>query len=213
MNDITVIIPTCNHEKIIHSSLEDLFSNHDPDEVIVADGGSKDRTLCLAHEWCQTLNGAKNRAQRINQTAEIARSGILLVLSPEMKLPKNALKKIRGAVMEGAYAGRFLLGFDLIRQANILSNLFGSEDYCFFIRKDLFLKLGGLRGHVPAVELDLFKRLRRITHVVTLKDAVSPFVDVRMDALAFTFFKIKSMIVAFLYDLGIYSPSRTLKGN
>ncbi|MBI4358135.1 MAG: glycosyltransferase family 2 protein, partial [Candidatus Omnitrophica bacterium] len=46
-SSVSVIVPTYNEESVIHSTLEDLFSRHHPNQVIVVDGGSNDRTVEL----------------------------------------------------------------------------------------------------------------------------------------------------------------------
>lgn len=175
---ISVIIPTYNEEKVIHGTLEDLFMRHSPDEVIVVDGGSQDKTVSIAREWAKVIRSVKGRAQQMNTGASLATGDIFLFLHADTKLPSTGILKIREAVQKGALSGRFRMRFDERRrlfrfyESYTRFQFFSYGDQAFFVQKEIFKLLGGYRGDVPFEDIDFYQRLRRITKPVILKEAV-----------------------------------------
>lgn len=175
---ISIIIPTLNEEKTIHSALEDLFTQHKPDEVIVADGGSTDRTVKLASEWTRVISCEKGRARQMNVGAREARGDVFLFLHADTKLPEQGLEKIREAIQQGKEAGRFRTGFDENRlslrfySSYSRFHFFSYGDQGFFVCKEIFRKLNGFREDVPFEDIDFYKRLRKVMEPVILQEAV-----------------------------------------
>ena len=175
---ISVIIPALNEEKSIHSALEDLFTRHTPEEVMVVDGGSEDKTVLLASEWTKAILSKKGRARQMNEGARRAAGDIFLFLHADARLPPAGLEKIKEAVRKGAACGRFRMKFDdrrlLLRFYESYTRLhfFSYGDQGFFVTRELFLGLGGFREDVPFEDIDFYRRLRRLARPVILKDAV-----------------------------------------
>lgn len=175
---ISVILPTLNEEKSIHSTLEDLFTRHAPEEVIVVDGGSGDKTVSLASEWTKVILSEKGRARQMNEGARRAAGDIFLFLHADTRLPPAGLEKIKEAVRKGAAGGRFRMRFD--RRHWLLSlyesytrfHFFSYGDQGFFVTRELFLVLGGFREEALFEDIDFYRRLRRLARPVILKDAV-----------------------------------------
>ncbi|MFH2044090.1 MAG: TIGR04283 family arsenosugar biosynthesis glycosyltransferase [Pseudomonadota bacterium] len=108
---ISIIIPVFNEEKIIYGQLESLLSFLDEDsEVIVVDGGSKDRTAEIIAEFksIRFLQSAtKGRAAQMNYGADKANGNILLFLHADVSLPKGWKSEVIKAVDSGFIAGGF----------------------------------------------------------------------------------------------------------
>ena len=175
---ISVIIPAFNEEKTISATLEDLCIRHAPDEVIVADGGSTDRTRELARRWARVVLSPKGRARQLNAGAREAQGDILLFLHADTRLPAAGLEKVREAAGSGVEGGRFRMKFDedggLLRFYSRYTrfHFFSYGDQGFFVRRVLFWDLGGYREDVPFEDIDFYHRLQRQTTPVILPDAV-----------------------------------------
>ena len=175
---VSVIVPTYNEESVIHSTLEDLFSRHHPDQVIVVDGSSDDKTVSLASEWTEVISSPKGRAIQMNTGAEKATGDILLFLHADTRLPEKGLQSIETAIRQGAEAGRFRMRFDdrrwLLRfyESYTKFHFFSYGDQGFFVTKELFEKLGGFDEAVSFEDIDFYKRLRRVTTPIIIKDPV-----------------------------------------
>lgn len=153
-------------------------------EIIVSDGGSHDKTTEVAYQWgAKILRGKAGRATQMNTAAFSAQGDILLFLHADTRLPSGydlAITDIlaRQEVVGGAFRlgidGNGL-GFRLIEiGANIRSILFSIPygDQAIFIKRDLFLKMGGYTD-IPIMEdFDLVQRLRKYGHVKTVKESV-----------------------------------------
>lgn len=176
---ISVIIPTFNEEQSIESTLVDLAKHHHPDEVIVADGGSQDKTAQIASKYARVLNTEKGRAVQMNAGAAASGGNILLFLHADTKLPEAALLKIREA-LEGRRknSGRFRMSFGhshpLLRfyEFQTRFHFFSYGDQGFFVRKELFQKLGGFDVGAPFEDIDFYRRLLKMEKPVIIKDPV-----------------------------------------
>jgi len=175
---ISVIIPAYNEESTIHKTLEDLMVRHQAEEVIVVDGGSTDNTVALAKEWTKVIRSQKGRARQMNRGAEEATGDIFLFLHADTKLPEQGLVRIRRAIEGGAKGGRFRMRFDhrdwLLRfyESYTRFHVFSYGDQGFFVTRELFQKLGGFNESVPFEDIDFYKRLRRLTQPVIIKEPV-----------------------------------------
>lgn len=181
-HSLSVIIPTlneaCNLEKTLNSIASDTL------EVIVSDGGSQDETLEIAYKWgAKILRGTTGKATQMNTAAFSAQGDILLFLHADTKLPSGyslaitdilSRKEVVGGAFRLGIDGNGL-GFRLIEiGANIRSILFSVPygDQAIFIKRDLFLKIGGYTD-IPIMEdFDLVRRLLKQGLVKTANKSV-----------------------------------------
>jgi len=81
---LSIIIPVLNEEKALPSCLKALkeegpfLPEH---EIIVADGGSTDKTCRIAKEFAQVIQAPRGRAAQMNEGAKVAK-GEWLFFSP-----------------------------------------------------------------------------------------------------------------------------------
>jgi len=74
---VSIIVPVLDEESAIASTLENLRSF--PAEVIVVDGGSRDRTVEIARQMqVMTIASSRGRARQMNAGAAAAAGGALL---------------------------------------------------------------------------------------------------------------------------------------
>jgi len=175
---ISVIIPTYNEESVIGSTLEDLSRHHSPDEVIVVDGGSDDKTVESARKNARVIRSAKGRARQLNEGARVASGSILLFLHADTLLPKDGIALIRNTIQKGSQGGRFRLRFDKaefwlkVFSSYTRFHFFSYGDQGFFVTKSLFKQLEGFRENVPFEDIDFYKRLSRQIKPLILKENV-----------------------------------------
>jgi len=176
---VSVVIPALNEEACIQQAVEGAW-DCGAWEVILADGGSRDRTLLLA-ERCgaEVLSAPRGRASQQNAGAARARGELLLFLHADNWLPRNAAEQITQAcgdqaVLVGAFRQRIEATGRLYRmlesgnawRARRLGIPYGDQG--IFVRRDLFHRVGGFPD-VPLMEdFLLMKRLRRFTRPVLL---------------------------------------------
>lgn len=175
---ISVILPVYNEEHAIRSTLENLIARHHPDEVLVVDGGSSDRTAALASEWARVVASPKGRARQLNAGAREASGDLYLFLHADTRLPENGLEKIRETIRQGNSAGRFRMRFDenhwLLKTYSFYTRFhsFSYGDQGFFVTRRLFEEIGGYREDAPFEDIDFYKRMRRHAKSVIIRSSV-----------------------------------------
>ena len=108
---IAVVIPTLNEEESLERAIASARET-DPEEIVVSDGGSRDRTLGIAEAaGVRVMTSERSRARQMNAAARSTQAGILLFLHADTVLPPGAGARIREA-LDGGYAfGGFRIRF------------------------------------------------------------------------------------------------------
>ncbi len=176
---ISVIIPALNEEQAIGSTLEALAAEA-PAEVIVVDGGSRDRTREIAARHATVLACEPGRARQMNAGARHARGEAYLFLHADTRLPPGGLERVAQALGEGGRrAGRFRVRFDdphpllALYAFQTRFPFFSYGDQAFFLTRELFGALGGFREDAVFEDIDFYRRLSRIEKPLILPDAVT----------------------------------------
>ena len=178
----SAIIPTLNEASAIQRSLRRLHKLA-PYEIIVADGGSQDGTPDLARPFATVVNGRRGRGTQLNAGAAQATGDVLLFLHADVRLPPDALAAIESAlgdpnVVGGHFRVRFGRGphevlvaacYDLLRIGGIVYG-----DAAIFVRREVFLRMGGYRDYPIMEDVNLVSRLRGLGQVVHLPQVVVP---------------------------------------
>ncbi len=183
---ISVIIPALDEEASIARAIRSC-REAGPCEVIVVDGGSRDRTLEIARGRADAVMAApRGRAAQMNAGAAVARGDVLLFLHADTRLPGGAVPAVLGALQDpavigGAFrvrlaaspgAGRYLraaLGITgrMIGARGGVSRSY-SGDQAIFARSEVFRAVGGY-PEIPLMEdVELSRRMRRAGKTVLL---------------------------------------------
>ena len=183
---ISVIIPALDEEasiaRVIRSCRE-----AGPGEVIVVDGGSRDRTAEIARARADAVIAApRGRAAQLNAGAAAARGKVLLFLHADTLLPGGSVPAVLGALQDpavigGAFrvrlatssgAGRYvraalgITGRMIGARAGVTRAFTG--DQAIFVRAEAFRAVGGY-PEIPLMEdVELSRRMRRTGKTVLL---------------------------------------------
>jgi rSAM/selenodomain-associated transferase 2 len=180
---LSIIIPVLNEEKTIAPTLEHLKPLM-PDEIIVVDGGSTDRTREIVSSLNATLlPSPPERSRQMNHGAKAATGDILLFLHADTLLPASALPEIRSALEDLQYiGGRFDVSLD---HKGVVFKLIGSlislrsrltrvatGDQAIFVRRRIFEEMGGFPD-IPIMEDIAFSRaLKKKGRIACLRSRV-----------------------------------------
>ena len=178
---LSVIIPTLNEENHIAGALDRI--RQEGVEIIVADGGSRDRTREIAAQaGVSVLEVPGGRALQQNAGAMAARGSLLLFLHADTLLPCNFADLIREALDDpSTVAGAFRFRTDgtgpAIRIVEWGANLRSAclhlpyGDQGLFMEKRAFAEMGGF-APIPIMEdFELIRRLRQRGRVTTLRES------------------------------------------
>lgn len=188
MMTISVIIPTLNEERSLPQTLVSLSASA-PAEIIIVDGGSTDRTLDLAREFCahtanaRIITAPRGRASQMNEGANASTGEVLLFLHADTQLPPGAERIVASVLSsQSIIGGRFDVRFDssspwsqvISGFMNRRSRLTGiaTGDQALFVRRDVFDSLGGFL-EIPLMEdIEFSRRLQQAGRIMALRDTV-----------------------------------------
>jgi len=165
---LSVIIPALDEEAHIEKAI---FNARSPDaEVIVADGGSEDRTVERAEKaGAAVVPGPKGRALQQNRGAAEAKGSVLLFLHADTVLPEDYVAQVFETLMDrrivlGAFRFKTDLDRPLMRALEFTTNIRSRYlrlpygDQALFVRTSCFQALGGF-PEMPIAEDLFFVRL------------------------------------------------------
>ncbi|MBI5640893.1 MAG: TIGR04283 family arsenosugar biosynthesis glycosyltransferase [Nitrospirae bacterium] len=179
---ISVIIPAFNEERHISECIAQVEAEEGVSEVIVADGGSTDRTIELAgrHPDVKMLESVRGRGTQMNRGADLALGDILLFLHADTILERGWGKDLVSVLADSSIAGgafsfainsplrryRFLEQWVRFRCA-VFTLPYGDQG--IFVRRDIFDQLGGYKD-IPLMEdVDFVGRMKKAGRLVMLK--------------------------------------------
>jgi rSAM/selenodomain-associated transferase 2 len=179
---ISIIIPALDEEKAIPATLAAIHAQRGRYEVIVADGGSRDRTCEIAERGdASVVRAQRGRACQMNAGARHARGEWLLFLHADTLLPDGALERV-AALPAAVGAGCFRQAFGdrrrLLAAVSGLHNwrcrrtLIMYGDQAMFVRRGLFRALGGFPDVARLEDVLLSERIRAVTRTVLLDATV-----------------------------------------
>ncbi len=182
---LAVVVPALDEEAAIGETLGALAPLRRHGHcVVLADGGSRDRTVEVARGLAdRVIVAPRGRARQMNAGAAAAPGDVLLFLHADTRLPETAADDIVSGLREsGRGWGRFdvrLSGKHPVlrvveRAMNLRSRMTGiaTGDQALFVERELFVAAGGFPD-IPLMEdVALSKRLRRSGAPLCLRSRV-----------------------------------------
>ncbi len=173
---IAIVIPTLNEEHALPATLQHIAEIMPNAHVIVADGGSTDRSKAAAHSvpklnltW---LDAPRGRGNQLNAGAAAANEEVLLFLHADTLLPAHTSELVETALQDASVpGGYFRIAFHPVTPLTAfyaaLYNLRSLGGVCYgdaaiFVRRDLFQQIGGYQLGLIMEDLDLVKRMQRL---------------------------------------------------
>lgn len=180
---ISIIVPVLNEESMLPKTLQSCLRGRHT-EIIVADGGSRDRTVEIARRHgAIVLSSPCGKAAQMNRAAGQASGEILLFLHADTRLPQGFDVEVRRILSRPkVVAGAFRLQIDgserslrIIEKganwrARLLKLPYG--DQAIFLRSDCFHRIGGYKEMPLMEDFDLVRRLSRKGRVLISRQAV-----------------------------------------
>ena len=180
---ISIIIPALNEEVCLAKTLAAVTQLR-PSEIIVADGGSTDRTVeiaqkhVIAPKHVRVLHSVMGRGSQLRAAAESASGEVLWFLHADSIPSPAALEGIRECLAnERVAGGNFSLCFDgesrSARQLTLIYPRLRWLGLCYgdsgiFVRRAVYQLVGGFQPYPIFEDLDLVRRIRRIGEFRTL---------------------------------------------
>ncbi len=174
MKSLSVIIPTLNEETNISQLLDLLYKNKSQitKEIIVADGGSTDRTKQIAAEGGATVLecNVKRRSMQMNMGAQQCSGDILWFVHADCFPPSTFEKDILEAVYSGYPVGCYRYKFRTRKRLLRINTFFNRFPFLFcrggdqtlFITREVFNKLNGFREDFMIMEdYDIISRAKK----------------------------------------------------
>jgi rSAM/selenodomain-associated transferase 2 len=213
---VAVVVPVLDEEARIGHRLDELRTQQGVAEIVVVDGGSRDRTvpIAAAAPGVRVVSAPRGRGSQANAGAAATTADVLLFLHADVELPPDAVQWVARAlaspdVVAGAFrvrhvadAGRNWLGA-LLRLADLRSYVTGLPygDQALFVRRGAFTAAGGFPSQPLFEDLELAKRLRQLGRIVTVPAVV------RVSARRFIQRPLRSLLAMhtfpMLYRLGV----------
>jgi rSAM/selenodomain-associated transferase 2 len=178
-----VIIPTLNEEGYIGDTLDALARMPGHFEVIVVDGGSRDRTVEVARSrGAVVITTERGRGSQMHAGAVLAQGEALWFLHADTLPPVDAARRISEALADPqVIGGTFEVVFDRTNPLAHILNWLNSRlrylglcygDSAFFVRRDTYEQVGGFRPYPIFEDLELLRRIRLHGRFVHLPSAV-----------------------------------------
>lgn len=168
---VSIVIPTYNEECCIGHTIRAISRLQGDFEVIVADGGSTDRTVAIAEKLATVVHAPRGRGPQQAEGASAARGNVLWFLHADTIPAADALASIRLALADPRVAGgNFSLRFDGdIRAARQLTSIYPYlrliglcyGDSGIFVRSSVYKACGGFMPYPLFEDVDLVRRIRR----------------------------------------------------
>jgi len=167
---VSVVVPTFDEERELPAVLDHLAALRGRWEVVIADGGSGDRTTAIARErGIRVIAEGDGRPAQLNAAARATGGEILLFVHADSRLPAGAYDAIHAATLDPRLVGgNFVLRFAGNDRFAFFMTLFYwlhrrlrryYGDSSIWVRRDAFERLGGYRAVPFMDDYDFVRRL------------------------------------------------------
>lgn len=183
MRSVAVVIPTLNEEVSVGEAIASA-RRAGAGEVIVADGGSTDRTIEIARENQVLVVASESiRGRQLNAGADATQSEVVVFLHADTFLPQDAISRIDTATARGAIFGGFRISFAesdprlrlaaaLINARSVFSRCPWGDQAQWIVREH-FESTGGFRPDPIMEDYEMALRMKRRGRTVIFPSAVT----------------------------------------
>jgi rSAM/selenodomain-associated transferase 2 len=219
---LSVIIPVLDEERCIRGQLQSLLAVPGIHEVIVVDGGSRDRTVELARSvkaGVSVIEASRGRGSQMNAGARVATGDVLLFLHVDVCLPTDAVAHIHAALAEPTVVGgafrtwtvsdgghMWLVPFLHLADLRSRYSTLPYGDQAIFVRSEVFRRVGGFPEQPLMEDIEFSRRLRHVGTIRTVPAIVR--VSGRRFLARPLYYAIIDNVLPTLYRLGV--PPRLL---
>lgn len=175
--EISVIIPTYNEEHVISKTLDALSRLVNVSEVVIVDGGSTDKTVEIIESYSglKTLQLVKmdlpNRGKQLHEGTKYANEEIFWFIYADARPQQGCAKQIKNIMrFKEVVGGNFEVIFNgESRSAKFMTRLYPLlrswglcyGDSAFFVRRDIYDKIGGFKPIPTFDDIDFYHRVRK----------------------------------------------------
>jgi len=218
---ICAVIPTLNEEEHVAQCIAEL-KNQSVSQIIVADGGSDDRTLEIARELgVEVVSSQRGRGHQLQAAVNQTNCDFIWMIHADCIPPSVAMQAIGQSVAAGSKWGAFMVEHGVpaaasklttwcLRMANKRSRTtkFPYGDQAIFVQRALLMEIGGVPEQALMEDLELSIRLNKIVPPLIIESIISvnPRRFIRRPIKTF----ITWMLFPSLYRLGL-SPQRLMR--
>jgi|SRR3989338_169 len=225
---LSIIIPTLNEETIVKKNLSlisrqlSAISNELSTEIIIADGGSSDRTVEVAKRFadkvCISYTG---RGIQMNTGAKASEGDLLLFLHADSLFSVSGIQSMLEVMQDDRVTGgAFKLKIDstdstglrnnrvslktISSFANIRSKIFNIVygDQGIFVRRDIFYKIGGY-PEIPIMEdVEFVITLKKFGKFIILPEYITTS-SRRWDSEGIFYCSLRNWVLISLYLTGV----------
>lgn len=181
---ISIVVPVLDEEQTLPTLLDHLAALPGELEVVIVDGGSRDRTVSLAQARSdqpphpRLINARRGRARQLNDGARHAHGDVLLFMHADSTLPHTAHRSVCEAISDpSVIGGNFALRFDgNDRFSRVLTVWYALQrrlgiyygDSSIWVRRSTFASLGGFCDLAIMEDYDFARRMKRAGATVCL---------------------------------------------
>ncbi|MEP7057053.1 MAG: TIGR04283 family arsenosugar biosynthesis glycosyltransferase [Caldimonas sp.] len=188
---LSIVVPVLDEAALIESALRALAPLRAQGvELIVVDGESRDGSAAAAVPWAdRVVTVPRGRARQMNAGAASASGDVLLFLHADTTLPARALDAValaldpgragrRTASVWGRFDVRIAGSAPVLRIVAALMNLrsrltgIATGDQAIFVTRAAFDAVGGFPEQPLMEDIELAKRLRRLSAPACLRERV-----------------------------------------
>lgn len=211
---LSAVVPALDEAAELPATLESLAG--EADEVVVADGGSRDGTPDLARRaGARVVDAARGRGRQLNAGAASARGDLLWFVHADTRVASGSGARLRAAVAAGAVGGAFEIRFGAAGWRYRLGGTLASArsrrfrfflgDQAPFARRADYLALDGFRDWPLFEDVDFCRRLRERGPLAILTPPVVTSAR-RFERIGPLAGVARNWFLLLLYELGVSPP-------
>jgi len=237
---LSIITPTLNEENFLSRLLESIERQDFPErEIIIADAGSKDKTVAIAESYKVTVVPGGLPAKGRNEGARFSKGEMFLFLDADVVLPDDFLNRVLKEFKErnldvasfcldsqsGKKSEKFLYNFFYNWPIIIFEKILSHGSQAVLVKKEFFEKIKGFDESIKFAEDHNFvRRIKKIGKFGVIRSAkiLSSPRRFEKDGWLLTYFRyiIAEIYMIFIgdikkdifkYEFGHYSILKNLK--